>query len=38
MALIEGHIEDNGDVGGEDDDIVGDHITTPHTITDYPTR
>ena len=29
MALIEGHIEDNGDVDGEDDDSVGGHITTP---------
>ena len=28
MALIEGHIEDNGDGDGEEDEIGG-HITTP---------
>ena len=32
MALIEGHIEDNGDVDCEDDDSVGGHITTPFPL------
>ena len=30
MALIEGHIEDNGDVDGEEDDSVGGQVVLQH--------